>query len=1015
MREEIKKRSILLFFITVSILLIIVTLSLGFQEKFEASTADQDPILKKLENAKALLKDKNYIEAESIAREVLNEIEAIHGPEDQSLVEPLVIIGQILLDTGELAEAKSFFERALAINEDAPDSDSQAVLSSLDKLREVVYKMGDYEEWFGLYERSLSIMEKTLGAEHPDIAPHLVNIGRQLLDMGNYSQGGPYVIRAKEIAENFYGPKSEKMVWYEYNMAIMYRLSGDYERSILHYGRCFEILGEIYGPESTKLDRYLWSLAGMFLEMKDYARAEDYLQRVMKKWDTYYGPDNRDSRITISLYADVLRHKGKIDEAIDYQLHAMKILKENKSPDPEMVNPLRTLAGLYCDKGEGKKGLELIERALAIREKTHGPDNIAMTWVLNDYVENLWSNGQTAEAINNAFRSEMIARNHLRQYFTSASGRQALFYDTTKARSLDMILSMGVQSQGEIKGIGGQAWDAFIRSRALVLDEMMMRNRAVSEAADPEIYALFHALTLARKKLSDLVVRGPSSLGRTENYSELIAKARNEKEEAEQALAEASRIFRDEIIQKRAGFEEIKASLTPGLALVSFARYIHYDLPPTDLKGKSVPFGDLLQGQSYLAFILCAQEEEPVIVPLGKAEEIEPLIFDWGQEAARGIRIPGRSEKEAASAYRAAGENLRKKIWDPIAVHLRETKCVFVVPDGSLHTVNFAALPIGAEKYLIDTEPMIHYLSAERDLISSGKPSARGTGLLALGDPAYDETSLFESVSNEAKPRQTFLSKVSSLLPFKGTRSSSGDFKSLKFTSLPETKKEIKEIAEIWKRSQDYKGEDLVLLGNKANEMSFKMAAPGKQILHLATHGFFLENKSQSALQRSVQQSESEKEKTKELPSTIRENPLLLSGLALAGANHRESSKPEEEDGILTAEEVAALDLSKVDWVILSACDTGVGIIQAGEGVLGLRRAFQIAGAKTLITSLWAIDDEAAQKWMLELYQARFGEELGTAESVRQASLEILQELRKKRESTHPFYWAGFVASGDWR
>jgi CHAT domain-containing protein len=137
--------------------------------------------------------------------------------------------------------------------------------------------------------------------------------------------------------------------------------------------------------------------------------------------------------------------------------------------------------------------------------------------------------------------------------------------------------------------------------------------------------------------------------------------------------------------------------------------------------------------------------------------------------------------------------------------------------------------------------------------------------------------------------------------------------------------------------------------------------------------------------------------------------------LALAGANHRESSRPEEEDGILTAEEVAALDLSKVDWVILSACDTGVGIIRAGEGVLGLRRAFQIAGAKTLITSLWAIDDEAAQKWMLELYQARFSEELGTAESIRQASLDILQELRKKGESTHPFYWAGFVASGDWR
>jgi CHAT domain-containing protein len=719
--------------------------------------------------------------------------------------------------------------------------------------------------------------------------------------------------------------------------------------------------------------------------------------------------------VTISLYAQILRHKGNIDEAIDFQQYAIKLLEENQSPDTEMVNPLRTLASLYCDKGEGKKGLDLIERALAIREKSHGPNSITMTWVLNDYVEDLWSNGQTTEAIKNAFRSEEIARNHLRQYFTSASGRQALSYDMTKARSLDMILSMGAQGQNEIKGVGGEVWDAFIRSRALVLDEMMMRNRSVSEAADPEVYALFHALTSARKQLSDLVVRGPGTTAPEENYSGLITQARSEKEQAEQALAEASIIFRDEMVRKGVGFNEIKTSLTPGFALVSFARYIHYDLPPKDLKDKSVPFRDLLQGQSYLAFILRAQEEEPKIVPLGKAEEIEPLIFDWGQEAARGIRIPGRSEKEAVSAYRTAGETLRRKIWDPISIHLGETRHVFVVPDGALHTVNIAALPIESEKYLIESGPMVHYLSAERDLISSGKPPVRGTGLLALGDPAFDETSFFAALSSGVKSKQSFLSKVSSLLPFNGTRSSCGDFKSLKFTPLPEAKKEINEIADIWKRGQGYKGEDLKLLGDKADEKSFKMAAPGKQILHLATHGFFLEGNCQSALKHSEKQSESKQEKTEELPPTMRENPLLLSGLALAGANHRESSGHEEEDGILTAEEVAALDLSGVDWVILSACDTGVGIIRAGEGVLGLRRAFQIAGAQTLITSLWAVEDESARKWMRTLYEKRFLKEQNIAESVRDASLEVLQERRRKNESTHPFYWASFIASGDWR
>ena len=141
----------------------------------------------------------------------------------------------------------------------------------------------------------------------------------------------------------------------------------------------------------------------------------------------------------------------------------------------------------------------------------------------------------------------------------------------------------------------------------------------------------------------------------------------------------------------------------------------------------------------------------------------------------------------------------------------------------------------------------------------------------------------------------------------------------------------------------------------------------------------------------------------------------LLSGLALTGANRREQASPGQDDGILTAEEIAALDLSAVEWAVLSACETGIGEVKAGEGVFGLRRAFQVAGAKTLIMSLWAVEDESARQWMKKLYQGRFLKRLGTAEAVREASLEVLRERRAKGESTHPFYWGAFVAAGDWR
>jgi CHAT domain-containing protein len=162
----------------------------------------------------------------------------------------------------------------------------------------------------------------------------------------------------------------------------------------------------------------------------------------------------------------------------------------------------------------------------------------------------------------------------------------------------------------------------------------------------------------------------------------------------------------------------------------------------------------------------------------------------------------------------------------------------------------------------------------------------------------------------------------------------------------------------------------------------------------MATHGFFAEGCAPSAAR----------------------SPLLLSGLALAGANRRGELKPEdeEEDGILTAEEITSLDLSKADWVVLSACETGLGKLEAGEGVLGLRRAFQVAGVGTVIMSLWPVEDVSTRAWMKHLYEERLAG-ASTSEAVRGASLKVIAERRKAGKSVHPSTWGAFVAAGDWR
>jgi CHAT domain-containing protein len=241
----------------------------------------------------------------------------------------------------------------------------------------------------------------------------------------------------------------------------------------------------------------------------------------------------------------------------------------------------------------------------------------------------------------------------------------------------------------------------------------------------------------------------------------------------------------------------------------------------------------------------------------------------------------------------------------------------------------------------------------------------------------------------------------------------------MQFAALAGTGREVHDIARLWTDSPAE-----ILENRAANERAFKHDAPGHRVLHLATHGFFLGNdctpvsagtRSVGGLTTAPKAQPNPPKRPNPNASPLSENPLLMSGLALAGANRRAAAGPDDEDGILTAEEVSALNLEGVEWVVLSACDTGLGEIKASEGVFGLRRAFQVAGARTVIMSLWSVDDEATRLWMRALYRNRLQKHLNTADSVRQASLDVLRDRRAHGQSTHPFYWGAFVAAGDWR
>jgi CHAT domain-containing protein len=302
---------------------------------------------------------------------------------------------------------------------------------------------------------------------------------------------------------------------------------------------------------------------------------------------------------------------------------------------------------------------------------------------------------------------------------------------------------------------------------------------------------------------------------------------------------------------------------------------------------------------------------------------------------------------------------------------------------------------VAGNRFLVENGQAIHYLTTERDAVPLER-AGTGRGLLAVGGAAFDDRPF--------SPRGDIARRTGCEV----------GVAPLQFENLPMALKEAQDVAGIWATVHNRPGEvgmssdTRILSGRTATKQAVTTTMKGRQVVHLSTHGFFLDSRCTKRGSSAVSASTMEREAAFEAS-----HPLLLSGLAFAGAN-RAGNTP-AADGILTAEEVAALNLQGTEWVVLSACDTGIGEIRVGEGVFGLRRAFQIAGVRTIIMSLWSVEDEATRVWMRALYDARLRRGASTDRSMTEASVRVLNARRSRGESTHPFYWAAFVAAGDWR
>jgi CHAT domain-containing protein/Flp pilus assembly protein TadD len=874
-----------------------------------------------------------------------------------------------------------------------------------------LYRKGDFREAIRFAEQAASIQRRLLGAQHPDTATSFSNLAELYQALGDYAKAEPLLRQALKIRKKALGENHPDTAGSLNNLAGLYGLLGDYAKAEPLYRQALEIDKKVLGENHPDTVTSLNNLALLYVSMGDYAKAEPFHRQALEIRKKVLGENHPDTATSLNSLAVLYYSLGDYAKGEPLCRQALeinkKVLGENH---PDTATSLNSLATLYYSLGDYAKAEPLSRQALEIYKKVLGENHPDTALSLSNLAAMYESLGDYAKAEPLCRQALEISLGGLSRNFGILSERQQLALESSSQGSLNGYLTVASPV-----GIGDGAVYAYVLESkgAVTARQSLIRL----ERRRPDLKPSFDELQTVGTRLANLSLAG-ADLKHPEVRLQKIEALTEQKEMLEGKLAaqyqdfaqtrETTRLGRDEQLKK------LQAAIPAQTALVDVLVYWHITPPAT--KNGPMKFERRL-----VAFVI-RHDAEVRRIDIGPVAPVAKAIDEWRQTYGR----PGASNP---------GSELRARVWKPLEPALAGAETILFSPDGPLCRFPLAALPGSkAGSYLIE-ERNIVVIPVPRLLpqllASAGTQSADGPASTPL---------LIGDVDFGSEPGIVSLAQSDAGLAVGRRRSSAvrGEANFV-FSPLPGTAQEIEEIRTLYR--QQFAGREPQLIsGSKATEQVFRTEASRHRWIHVATHGFFAPETVPSALDRGKGDKQPSGALFAEKANNVRGiQPGLLSGIALAGANRKAGAdtspalgaNQEPDDGILTALEVEGLDLANVDLVVLSACETGLGKSAGGEGVLGLQRAFQLASAKTCVTSLWKVDDTATQVLMREFYTNVWQKKLGKLESLRQAQLSMLKRYdpgqRKLRgldipaESTtgpergSPFYWAAFVLSGDWR
>lgn len=839
-------------------------------------------------------------------------------------------------------------------------------LSAVKKLE----REGDLEGAAAKAETLVRQLEKEHGAWDPAFQEAALTLAELNLRLDRYARAEQLFEFSIELVTKARGPSHADLARAKLGLADLAASRGESDAAQRLYTQARDLArqkvataaGETY--DSTHLREHTAALVGLgrLDEARGHARsASENYEKALTLRLTAFEPKDP---LILEVYLDLARALFLSREPVKLETAVRRALGQYERMGKPASADYGSILNLEAKRlhlmNQLPEARAMYQRAAAELERQLGAKAPQLASALFDLSLLLQETGEIDAAVQTRARGEEIIAARVALVLASGTERQKLEFmrliapQTHRAITLHRDVAPGNVAAARL------ALLAILRRKGIVLDAVSRADARDTAALSPTARAKKEELRRVEAQLSLLATSRTLPGDERQRLSRDLGQRADRLERELAALSGAPRppaSFR---------LEDVAARIPEGAALLEIAAYLPRE--------KRLEQKESERTARYVAYLL-DRHGTVSFADLGDAKPIEYSV-DAYRSAVRSQELKKMQEY---------ARGLDELVMRPIRARLGDVKMLFVAPDGPLNLIPLDALIDERGRYQLE-DYAFTYLSSGRDLLAQ-KPEARAVSprdVVLFADPDFDA-----ALANAQAPRPDVAAAPADT---KGKRAA--DLARARFERLPGTRSEAERVAQLL-------GTKHLALGANASEAALK-SAKKPPLLHLATHGFFLDSGSSTAgglrgLSLSVSSGSGSYSAT---------NPLLRTGLALAGANRPGSS----EDGVLTGLEASALDLNGTELVVLSACETGLGQVASGEGVFGLRRAFTLAGAKSQVMSLWKVDDNATSELMVRYYR-ELERGRGRTEALRNARLELLAS----REYASPLAWGAFIPAGDAR